>query len=92
MDARVKKDEHLEIQKKSFEPHVTFFYFLNIRPFSPGGFFTFLVALAHGAPRPPPPYFNFDRSVSTVQGGAYYTHHITNAPSPPDFHTFLQSW
>ena len=24
-----------------------FFGFLNVRPFSPGGFFTFLVALAH---------------------------------------------
>ena len=27
-----------------------FFGFLIIRPISPGGFFTFLVALAHGAP------------------------------------------
>ena len=26
------------------------FDFLNIRPFSPGGFWTFLVALAHGVP------------------------------------------
>ena len=45
MDTQVKKDEHLEIKKKSFEH---FFYFLNVRPFSSGGFFTFLVALAHG--------------------------------------------
>ena len=30
-----------------------FFDFLNVHPFSPGGFFTFLVALAHGTPRPP---------------------------------------
>ena len=26
------------------------FGFLNVRSFSPGGFFTFLVALAHGVP------------------------------------------
>ena len=26
------------------------FYFLNVRPFLPRGFFTFLVAVAHGAP------------------------------------------
>ena len=26
-DARVKKDKHLEIQKKMFGPHVTFFIF-----------------------------------------------------------------
>ena len=29
------------------------FSFLNVRPFSFGGFFTFLVALSHGAPPPP---------------------------------------
>ena len=43
VDARVKKDEHLEIQTiLLFGPQVTF---LNFHPFSPGGFFTFLVAL-----------------------------------------------
>ena len=47
MDARGRQDEHLEIQKIKFGPHVTIFNFLDVRPFPPRGFFTFLVALAH---------------------------------------------
>ena len=41
----MKKDEHLENQKSNI------FYFLNVHPFSPGGFFAFLVVVAHGGPR-----------------------------------------
>ena len=50
-DVWVKKDEHLGQQICHFRS-VYHFDFLNIRPFSPTGFFTFLVAVAHGAPPP----------------------------------------
>ena len=36
--------------KMLLEPKVTVFGFLNIHPFSPRGFFTFFVAVAHGEP------------------------------------------
>jgi hypothetical protein len=49
VDARVKKDEHFESQKYYLESKY-FFDFLNVHPLSPGGFFTFLIALAHGVP------------------------------------------
>ena len=42
----MKKEKDLENQK--YPSNI--FDFLNVRPFSPGGFFTFLVALALGAP------------------------------------------
>ena len=48
-DAWVKKDEHLINQKCYMDPS-NIFDFLNVRPFSPRGFFTFLVAVAHGVP------------------------------------------
>ena len=50
MDAQVKKDKQLEKFKKLIWTPSNISSFLNVRPFSPGGFFTFLVALAHGAP------------------------------------------
>ena len=38
---------------------------------------------------PPSPNFDFDRSISTVQGGgAYYAHYITNGPSPQIFRPY----
>ena len=43
----MKKDEHLE-DWKCIMGSKYFFDFLNICPFSPGGFFTFLVGLAYG--------------------------------------------
>ena len=47
----VKKDEHFENQKRYLGSFFFFYYyFLNVHPLSPGGFFTFLIALAHGAP------------------------------------------
>ena len=49
MDARVKKDEYLENQKVTWTLN-KIFDFLKVHPFSPKGFFTFLVALAHGVP------------------------------------------
>ena len=48
MDARVKKDEHLENQNVTWTPN-NIFDFLNVRPFLPGGFFTLLAVVAHGA-------------------------------------------
>ena len=48
-DARVKENEHLENQNVILGPS-NIFDFLNIHPFSPGGFRTFLVALAHCPP------------------------------------------
>ena len=55
--AQAKKDGHLENQKcyldLSWTPN-NIFDFLIVCPFSPGGFFTFLVVVAHGvAPWPP---------------------------------------
>ena len=47
MDARAKKDEHFE-NKNCYLGSIFFFNFLNVHPLSPGGFFTFLIALAHG--------------------------------------------
>ena len=47
MDARVKKDKQLEKFKKLIWTPSNISSFLNVRPFSPGGFFTFLVTLAH---------------------------------------------
>ena len=49
VDAQVKKDKQLEIQNIIWTP-CNNFNLLNLRPFSTGGFFTFLVALAHGVP------------------------------------------
>ena len=48
-DAQVIKEEHFRKLKILLEPKVTF-DFLNVHPLSPGGFFTFSVAVAHGAP------------------------------------------
>jgi hypothetical protein len=48
-DAWVKKDKHLENQKCYMDPS-NIFDFPNVHPFSPRGFFTFLVNVAHGAP------------------------------------------
>ena len=49
LDAQVKKDEYFFRNSIALlEPKGRFFYFLNIPLFSPGGFFTFLVAVAHG--------------------------------------------
>ena len=47
-DAWVKKDKHLESQKYYMDL-CNIFDFLNVHPFSPRGFFTFLVTVAHGA-------------------------------------------
>ena len=44
MDARVKKDEHLENKNVTCTLNNIF----DVRPFSPKGFFTFLVGVAHG--------------------------------------------
>ena len=44
----MKKEDHLKIEKVNLGPN-KFFDFLNALPFSPKGFFTFLVVLAHGA-------------------------------------------
>jgi hypothetical protein len=49
-DARVKKEKYLENQNVTLGP-CNIFYFIKVRPFLPRGFFTFFVALAHGAPR-----------------------------------------
>ena len=46
-DAWVKKDEHLENQKRHFGS-MYYFQLLNVSPFPPRGFFTFLIAVAHG--------------------------------------------
>ena len=43
----MKKEDHLKIEKVNLGPN-KFFDFLNALPFSPEGFFTFLVVLAHG--------------------------------------------
>ena len=48
VDGRVKKDEHLENQKRHFGS-MYYFHLLNVGPFPPRGFFTFLIAVAHGA-------------------------------------------
>ena len=48
VDAWVKKYEHLENQNVTWTPN-NIFDFLNFCSFSPGGFFTFLVVVAHGA-------------------------------------------
>ena len=45
---RVKKDEHLENQKRHFGS-MYYFQLLDVSPFPPRGFFTFLIAVAHGA-------------------------------------------
>ena len=47
-DAWVKKDEHLENQKRHFGS-MYYFQLLDVSPFPPRGFFTFLIAVAHGA-------------------------------------------
>ena len=47
-EAWVKKDEHFINQKCYMDPTKNF-DFLNVRPFSPRGFFTFLVIVALGA-------------------------------------------
>ena len=44
---RVKKDEHLEKKNVTWTLN-NIFGFLNVSPFSPKGFFTFLVGVAHG--------------------------------------------
>ena len=50
MDARGgRQEEHLEIQKIKFGPHVTIFNFLDVRPFPHRGFFTFHGTVAHDA-------------------------------------------
>jgi hypothetical protein len=50
VDAWGKKDRHLGNKKNvTFSPS-NIFDCLNVSPFSPGGFFIFLVAVAHGAP------------------------------------------
>jgi hypothetical protein len=45
----VKKDEHLLITKNASLNPCKFYFFLNVQTFLPRGFFTFLVAVAHGA-------------------------------------------
>ena len=50
MDARVKKDEHFENKKNVTWTPNNIFDFLNLHPFSFGGFFTVLVDLALCAP------------------------------------------
>ena len=49
-DPRVVKDEHLENQKCYLNLN-NIFDLLNVHPFSPRSFFTFLVAVVHGAAR-----------------------------------------
>ena len=49
-DPRVVKDEHLENQKCYLNLN-KIFDLLNVHPFSPRSFFTFLVAVVHGAAR-----------------------------------------
>ena len=44
-----------------------FFDILSVRPFSPGGFFTFLVALAHGGSPQIPTALLFCSAASTLQ-------------------------
>ena len=50
VDARVKKDEHFENKKNVTWTPNNIFDFLNLHPFSFGGFFTVLVDLALCAP------------------------------------------
>ena len=50
-DAWVKKDEHLENQKRHFGS-MYYFQLLDVSPFPPRGFFTFLIAVAHGGASP----------------------------------------
>ena len=47
VDAWVRKDEQLFKNVTGTSNNI--FYLLNIRPFLPGGFFTFLAVVAHGA-------------------------------------------
>ena len=47
-DAQVKRKNIHKIKNVTWGPN-NYFDFLNVCPFSPGGFFTFLVALTQGA-------------------------------------------
>ena len=51
VDVRVKKDKYLENQNVTFSP-CNIFHFIKVHPFLPKGFFTFLVAVAHGVASP----------------------------------------
>ena len=55
MPVRAKKEEHVIFFLNTTWGPNEFFDFLNVRPFSPKDFFTFLAALAHGVALLAPP-------------------------------------